>query len=145
MKHLLLVVLLSHILFNLSAQEKPIIKFKANETADVIIGKEWNFEYEQMKWPLNVEFYGTKLKLFYDDGKIYSEDTVLSFDKKEKNDYDKKTGEIYSLKINNDNMIQYIIIEKRLISESWMYVIKIPNFDKNKEFFSYRYYELLEE
>lgn len=84
------------ILFFESGIAQDIVRFKANETADVILGKEWNYNYEEMKKPLNIDFDGKRLKLFYDSGTVYLELQVISYEKKEKSDYDKKTGELFA-------------------------------------------------
>lgn len=132
------------ILFFESGIAQDIVRFKANETADVILGKEWNYNYEEMKKPLNIDFDGKRLKLFYDSGTIYLELPVISYEKKEKSDYDKKTGELFALKVEREDVIQYIIIERTLVYEKWINTIKIPYYSK-KELFQYTYYQFFEE
>lgn len=143
MKKLIFLILVVYFSSELMAQE--IVKFTANESANVSLGKEWDFQFIKMKHPLNVLFDGKILKLFYDDGKVYSEDTVVSFEKKEKSDYDKKTGEIYVLKIEENKMFLYIIIENRLVYDQWVQTIKMPHYSKNNEFISYTNYQHFED
>jgi hypothetical protein len=142
MKNTILFILTFCFVSGVMAQE--IIRFKANETADVFLGKDWDFHFEKMKDPLNVVFDGKTLNIYYDNGEVYSEDKIVSFEKKGKNDYDKKTGEIYILKIEN-TITKYVIIENSLYSGGWVQTIKIPYFSKNNELFSYTYYQHFDE
>lgn len=142
MKKILLLFLILNTHFCLSQSQDLPIKFKANEEANVWIGKEWSYEFEKMTKPLNVEFDGQILKIYYDSGKVYLQENVLSFQRKEKRNYDKLEDEAYILKIEEGGFIQYIVIEKSyLFSDRVIPIIKIPFVSDTGEVMSYWYYQ----
>lgn len=144
----LLVIISFVISFNSYAQ-KPNISFKATEQANVWLGKEWNFKWTEMKSPLNVEFNGDFLNIYYDSGKIFDKVDVISFEKKEvKNNYTSKVeGHTYELETRNEKtqVIEYIILRTKLYGykegiES--YTLEIPFYSKDeKKLYSYWYYQ----
>lgn len=116
------------------------IKFKANEEAQISLGKKWDFTYSPKINPLNVIFNGDSLKIYYDSGKSYFNTHVISYERKEITDYGDNLEEVlYILKTNDDDMIKYIIIEKSYsYGDISSILIKIPYYVKG-EVFMYHY------
>jgi len=141
MKKLLVLILIVNT-YSVFAQDSDIsIKFKANEEANVWIGKEWDFNYTPLNSPINVEFNGKKLKMYYDNGNIFMEIDVINYQRKEKKNYDKLEKEAYILKIEDRGFIQYLIIEKTYSYGSVYSQIKIPFVTDTGETMSYHYYQ----
>lgn len=135
----LFMILISLTAFSQSSDIK--IKFKANEEADVWIGKAWDYSYTKLKNPINVEFDGEKLKMYYDSGKIFWEQDIISFEHKEKKNYDKLESEVYILKIVKNELIQYVLIERTYSYGDITTKIKIPFVHDTGEIMSYHYYQ----
>ncbi len=123
-----------------SQTELPI-KFKANEDADVWIGKAWDYSYNPLKTPINVEFDGKKLIMHYDSGKIFWEIAIISYERKEKKNNDKIEKEAFILKIEDKGYIKYLVIEKAYSYGSVSTQIKIPYVSDTGETISYHYYQ----
>jgi hypothetical protein len=117
------------------------IKFKANEEAEVWLGKEWDYSFNKMKNPINVEFDGKKLKMYYDSGKIFWEQDIISFEHKEKKNYDKLESEVYILKIEKKKFIQYVLIKKTYSYGDTITQIKIPFVHDTGEIMCYHIYQ----
>lgn len=117
------------------------IKFKANEDADVWIGKAWDYSYKTLKNPINVEFDGNQLKMYYNSGKIFWETDIISYERKEKKNYDKLEKEAFILKFEDKGYIQYLVIEKSYAYGSVSTQIKIPYVSDTGETMSYHYYQ----
>jgi len=141
MKKIIVLLLLVTSVYSFGQDSNISIKFKANEDANVWIGKEWDFSYTPLKSPINVEFNGKKLKMYYDDGKIFWEISVISYQRKEKKNYDKLEKEAYILKIEDKGFVQYLIIEKSYSYGDVHTQIKIPFVTDTGETMSYHYYQ----
>lgn len=117
------------------------ITFKANEEANVVIGKNWDYTYTPLKNQINVEFDGFYLKMYYENGgKIYWETDVVDFDRKEKKNYDKLESELFILNIDDNGVTNYVVIERSYIYDEVTTQIKIPSI-VNGLVFSYHYYQ----
>lgn len=141
MKKVLTFLFICASLIGYSQNSNIDIKFKANEEADIWIGKAWDYSYSQLKNPINVDFNGKLLKMYYDNGKVFWETDIISYERKEKKNYDKLEEEVYILKIEDKGFIQYLVIEKYY---SYGYVttqIKIPYVSDTGEIMSYHYYQ----
>jgi hypothetical protein len=117
------------------------IKFKANEDAVVWIGKTWDYSYSPLKNPINVEFDGKQLKMYYDSGKVFWETDIISYERKEKKNYDKLEKEAFILKIEDKGYVQYLVIEKSYSYGSIITKIKIPYVSDIGETMNYHYYQ----
>jgi len=142
MKKIFTILLIFSSLIGFSQNSDPIIKFKANASAEVWIGREWDLNFDQLNNPLNIEFDGKKLKMYYDNGMVYWEQDVLNFDHKEKRTNDRLENEVYILEIERNEFIQYLIIEKQYFSFGEPITqIKIPFFSDIGQITNYRYFQ----
>ncbi|MBT3385771.1 MAG: hypothetical protein HN778_05865 [Prolixibacteraceae bacterium] len=127
--------------FGFSQDENFQIKFKANEDIEVWIGKTWDYSYNQLKNPINVEFNGKTLKMYYDTGEIFWEINAISYERKEKKSYDKLEKEVFIIKIEKKGFIQYLVIEKSYSYGDISTQIKIPFVTDTGETMNYHYYQ----
>jgi hypothetical protein len=125
----------------LYSQTELPIKFKVTEEANVWIGKEWDLNFKTMKSPINVDFDGKKLAMYYESGKIFLEIDIISYERKERKNYDRLENEVFILKIEKKGFIQYIIINKSYsILDTIITELKIPYVHDTGETMSYNYY-----
>jgi hypothetical protein len=116
------------------------IKFKAKVEYSKSLGKKGS-EFEDLKSPLNIEFDGKTLSMYYDTGKKWMEKTkVISYIRKEHKVYDRLESEVYIIKLEIDNFEQYYIIEKKYSSIGDYFLIKIPIYLNDGIVFSYVYF-----
>lgn len=126
-----------------SQTELPI-KFKVIKDAEVKVGKAWDYSYNQMKIPLNVEFDGKKLKMLYGTGRVFWEADIISYKRKEQKNYDKLEKEAFILKFEKEGFIKYLVIEKYYYSNGFaIYDIRIPQISIHGQTYSYHYYKSL--
>ena len=144
MKTILLVSFL--ILFNYSFSQttKPLINFKATESANPWIGKDWTFTFEEMKHPMNIEFDGKTINMYYDSGTSFLNKVVESYEKKEVNNYGKIESIAYVLKMNDEGYTTYWVIEKKFKATYTVTELRRPYISKLGEVSSYWYYQLME-
>lgn len=125
----------------LYSQDLPI-KFKANEKANPWIGKEWDFSYEELKSPINVEFDGKNLNMYYDTDKKFLETNVVRYEYKENKEYDKLKSKIYILEtINKHGFTEYLLIEITYNFGDILYEIQLPFMDQKGIIMSYSRYQ----
>ncbi len=141
MRILITIIFLGFTFWGYSQSEKLPIKFKANEEAEVWIGKAWDYSYNKLKNPINIEFNGEKLKMYYDSGKIYWEIKVISYERKEKKNFDELEKETYTLKIEDKGIIKYLVIEKSYSYGDVSTEIKIPFVSDTGVIMSYHYFQ----
>jgi len=141
MKNLFLFIVTVLIGLQLQAQELPI-KFKANEKADTWIGKDWDFSYEKLKSPINIEFDGINLKMYHDTGKNFFEKEIINYQYKENKEYDKIKNKVYILEAKNKhNLIEYMVIKISYSYGDVIYEIILPFMDQTGEVMSYSRYQ----
>lgn len=141
MKNLFLIIVTVLIGLQLQAQELPI-KFKANEKAETWIGKDWDFSYDKLKFPINVEFDGNNLKMYYDTGKNFLEKDIINYQYKENKEYDNLKNKVYILETKNKHSFtEYIVIQVTYDFGEVYYEIKLPFMDQTGIIMSYSRYQ----
>ena len=88
------------------------IKFQATESSEMTMGKAWDFSFTKSNEPMNISFDGKVLKMYFSSGRKYLEKKIISYQKKEKKDYDKTTSIAYILKTMDSGFIEYIILKR---------------------------------
>lgn len=77
--------------------QKANVKFQTTEKVAEWLGKEWKSDWEEMKNPINIEFNGEILKMYYNSGNVFGQHAVNSY---AKNEYSTTvTEEIYTLEV----------------------------------------------
>lgn len=140
MKKIILLLMFIPVISVFSQKKDISLNFQVNEAADVYIGKSWNKSYEDIGSPFNVYFDGKTLKITYESGTNYLSVDVISYthNKKSKSAYSE--SESYTLKVERNSIIQYIIIEKVSTIAGNFNEIKIPRYSENGELTYYTYY-----
>lgn len=143
MKTNLFMLLMFLCISTFSQSTKPLVKFEATEEANPQMGVTWDFSYTEKKFPLNVEFDGKVLNMFYDSGKVFEKIEVISFEKKEQKAKDKfgVNYEYYILKVIRRGLDAYIILEKAVSPNYKTNTVKIPYYTNFGEFSSYWYFQ----
>ena len=143
MKSNLFILLMFLCCSSFSQTPQFLVKFKATEEANPTFSKAWDFNYTEKKYPLNVEFDGKILNMFYDDGKVFDKIDVISFEKKERKAKDKfgVNYEAYILKVIQQGFDAYVILEKAISPNYTTNTVKIPYYDNFGEVKSYWYFQ----
>jgi|VirMetMinimDraft_7_1064189.scaffolds.fasta_scaffold83796_2 hypothetical protein len=129
--------------------QKVNIKFQATEETSEWIRKEWKSDWNEMKSPINIEFNGEVLKMYYNSGKLFGQYTVASYEKKDaKNEHSPTiTGEIYTLEVKDEKnrIVKYLVLRTHFFGFKegieW-YRLEIPFVGKDdKKVYSYQFYQ----
>lgn len=134
------------ILINLPmlSQSAPLIKFRVTEKSESKIGEEWDFSYEELRTPMIIEFDGQILNMYYENGNKYYKVIVQSYNKRDVIKRDRKEAEVYTLKVEEKGLVNYIIIVKNFLILDIVNEIRLPYVDENGQTQMYWLFQGLE-
>ncbi len=125
-------------------QSAPLIKFRVTEKSESKIGEEWDFSYEELRTPMIIEFDGQILNMYYENGNKYYKVIVQSYNKRDVIKRDRKEAEVYTLKVEEKGLVNYIIIVKNFLILDIVNEIRLPYVDENGQTQMYWLYQGLE-
>ena len=140
MKNILLIVFISFGTSNLIGQSISF-EFTAKTKAEVLLGKNWDYSYTNLKNPIKISFKDNRLLMVYETGKVFWDLNVLNtIITKETVENGKTIEQNIALEYKDKNdFTTYIIFEYKNEFGDKYYTLKLP-YISNGWVFSYNYY-----
>ena len=125
------------------AQVNIPVEFNVNQTAEVWIGRKFGYKSKDLANPLRIKFDGTQLTVKYDNKATLYQTDVLDYKRIEQNSRGVTTKETLSLKVENNGMIQYVLIEIDYSFGEMAITLKIPEMNTAGQVIKYSLYSSL--